>query len=792
MKITIESRASRGVSLLPEIPDYRVALIEGRNGIGKTLSVRLLQLIGGTQPFDARAQWDSLKARLGNTEISISQMAGGEVLHFTFTPESWPGLAADDDPPSELGDWLGHARINGESVSVADAASRLDVVRFNGNEDLEQTLRGRLDLYRRQAAAARSVVRSRILEIQDVVDPLIELVGRVDATKISADRKALVNAEETERGFRARLDAIELKRALVLDALDSRDRLAQAGSQAQMWAARSTEIASRLREIAAEQPKLEAAIDAAAAQQRRHGDVDRTLAEARKLERSRLTRRRNREREVAELRRLLGVTDSWDEISELERATRARVKELEAERKALDANGSTLRLIDQLDAVLSGDAGTGLDDQSLLVRPDEDLTVSEVRVGLEARAGQLREMPSTDAPATLLRQVQIERRKLFRATELKQKIGDLDRAQQLLNEATQEAATAAAKAEAAGGEDERIKELTADLVALEDEANRLALEQAELNAGVSLEGGRSAEDAQADLARALDDLGLGELDLPDAELASRSEVADATRQLNSASAKVDLLRRNIAAQSGELEAVVATLTSEPRFDIARTVPAIADLVASAGSEPARIDDLARVLKHADEKLRKAESLIDQLVEVTSTAMDSRSGRSPVLTEAIRRALNQELQDALNQPSIQELVFDDARVSSVDLLRRQLELLHEDGTSDTRGFATFSTGEQAFAFTQARILELPRMGAPNRVLVLDEFGAFVAADRLPALEAFLASAPVHDIVDQVFVVLPLQADYETELEQTTGELRERYAARVEQLKEKRYFVIPLAT
>jgi hypothetical protein len=153
-------------------------------------------------------------------------------------------------------------------------------------------------------------------------------------------------------------------------------------------------------------------------------------------------------------------------------------------------------------------------------------------------------------------------------------------------------------------------------------------------------------------------------------------------------------------------------------------------------------------------------------------------------------LNEELREALDQPSIQELVFDGARVSRVDVVNRRLSLIDDDGSEDQRGFATFSTGEQAFAFTQARILELPHSPRPNRLLVLDEFGAFVAADRMPALARFLADDKVRRIVDQVLVILPLQANYADELNETTGDLHERYAERIRQIDARGYFTVPL--
>ncbi|KQP84570.1 hypothetical protein ASF35_06700 [Aeromicrobium sp. Leaf291] len=105
-------------------------------------------------------------------------------------------------------------------------------------------------------------------------------------------------------------------------------------------------------------------------------------------------------------------------------------------------------------------------------------------------------------------------------------------------------------------------------------------------------------------------------------------------------------------------------------------------------------------------------------------------------------------------------------------------------------AGFSTGEQAFAFTQARILDITPSSKPNRLLVLDEFGAFVSADRLPDLAAFLSAPEVEEVANQVLVILPLHVNYELEVEHTTGTLRKSYEMRLAQIRERDYCAVPL--
>src|SRR5689334_17138044 len=110
-------------------------MLEGRNGIGKTVAVQLLQLISGSMPEDfitRPALWSSLRERLGATRVLLDQLKDGRSITFTFTPESWP-----DELPSALGDWIGTSIIDGREAAYQECASLLSVTRMSGDEDLE-------------------------------------------------------------------------------------------------------------------------------------------------------------------------------------------------------------------------------------------------------------------------------------------------------------------------------------------------------------------------------------------------------------------------------------------------------------------------------------------------------------------------------------------------------------------------------------------------------------------------------------------------------------------------------
>jgi hypothetical protein len=192
----------------------------------------------------------------------------------------------------------------------------------------------------------------------------------------------------------------------------------------------------------------------------------------------------------------------------------------------------------------------------------------------------------------------------------------------------------------------------------------------------------------------------------------------------------------------------------------------------------RLDDADRLLASFRAVANAALSTEDALVGSTSRV------------RAVRTVLGNELRGFLDTPAIRDALFDGAEIVDVDPVEAHLTLETADGRS-TRPFESFSTGEQAFAFTQARIRELVAPPQPNRLLVLDEFGAFVAADRLPALIEFLSAETLGAICDQVLVILPLQVDYEADVGFTTGALAERYRERAAQIADRGYCAVTLS-
>jgi hypothetical protein len=107
---------------------------------------------------------------------------------------------------------------------------------------------------------------------------------------------------------------------------------------------------------------------------------------------------------------------------------------------------------------------------------------------------------------------------------------------------------------------------------------------------------------------------------------------------------------------------------------------------------------------------------------------------------------------------QELLPNAIGEIAVDVERREVTWTERDATR-SRPLDAFSSGEQAFAYTRARLAVLDEQAKPlNRLIALDEFGAFIAHDRLAGLLAYLRDRTRDHPEDQVVVILPLSRDY----------------------------------
>ena len=782
MRFRFDAEASDGLRVLPEIPDLTPCLIEGRNGIGKTVAVRLLELIAGGQPFDGYdRQWHSLRQRLGRTVVTIDSLRDGETVTFMFTPDSWD---PDAKPPLDFGDWLGEATIDGNPVSVADVQALLWVERFAGNEDLDDTLRRRTRIYADHAERSSQRVDRAVSEIATLIEPLREQLLAVDPAELRETSAQLQASEKEELRINAELTGLAEEHERVLEAIQARDRLRSAEDPASGLHQRLGELKARLKERNGERTELEEKIGKTRAALERQGDPQAALGDAQRTLRYRQKRLRNVEADIERLASQLDVPALVDDVETARTAAQESLDLLSERRREIDAGGMVGRLIDDVSGFLRAPNAQDLDDQVLMVIEDAELSVQQARDGMAVRREQLRQRPAPDELQSVMHDTAQLRRRLARLGSLMEEINKADQIIQRIAEGSLEEKKAEEAVAKAGHRDEQYRADNQRLGAVEEEIDSINEQITDVHVQLGLEGGQSLEDARADLVGRLHDLGLESDDqLDDRESAQREQVNQARLRARRTSEHLTALRRSVTLLTASIDAAVAAVRSDERFDW------LTEMIKDGGEPAAEVFARLRgaVVGLIDE-LEDARNLVQIVGQFAATALEDPPTMIPdvELYAAVQSVLGNELRRSLDTSAIRERLFGGAHVDSINLASRELVLSRDGVRSQPRPFDTFSTGEQAFAFTQARILELEPSDRPNRLLVLDEFGAFVAADRMPDLAEFLQSEAVAPIADQVLVILPLQTDYEAEIEDTTGALRAKYEERVNQLKARDYY------
>lgn len=114
-----------------------------------------------------------------------------------------------------------------------------------------------------------------------------------------------------------------------------------------------------------------------------------------------------------------------------------------------------------------------------------------------------------------------------------------------------------------------------------------------------------------------------------------------------------------------------------------------------------------------------------------------------------------LGDLLSAPELRRELFEDADSVTVDLENQAVQWRTRSGQRMRRPFEAFSSGEQVFAYTRAKLEQLApeRVAGGMVVIILDEFGAFVARDRFSQLMQYVRHEALGRTADQIIVMLP---------------------------------------
>jgi hypothetical protein len=424
-------------------------------------------------------------------------------------------------------------------------------------------------------------------------------------------------------------------------------------------------------------------------------------------------------------------------------------------------------LISDIRKPILGAAGSSLDDETIAILGQRSVTARDLRIGLDLRLHELRTKSESEELAELSERLEQENRKLREIDRAKRLLTSANRAANKLRD-TETKIDEILRTLNAGGEEEyqvvtrRLQDLEEQRIALIEKRVVLQLNKQLLES----EGGSHflAQRISAIVGNLAFDLP-PDIDLADMladRLRERIEHEQVAREsLQRADEQLGELRRQVAEYELRIAQAVALLQSSSDYGWLRQ--AVEHFLPTENSSTqraiAQLEKIRVVTQGFSASLDEMINVSGALAEAMNDLADGLVGRRPVgnpIVRALAAHYEQEFGELLSDEDIQLALFGDGRFEALDLLRGEVSWADRAGDLHLRPLEAFSSGELAFAFVLVSILQGTNYTAEHRVLVLDEFGAFIESDRLQRLTRFLRERVLKsELAKQVVIVLPLR-------------------------------------
>lgn len=774
MKFEFSASPSGGIKLIEKIDDHPLCWLEGRNGIGKTLAVRLLELITGGQPYaGTQAAWDSLRNNLGRTEINITGLRNYNSLRVVLTPSDWP------QEPS-VGPSLGVAYLDDKETDILRVRDLLKVSRIAGDETIIHQFREFIRVDSRLVDRQNKHLGNEIEEFGTTIDSVVELIGDLSSQAMRESQEHLILAEhDYEEASKQHQEAREYARAVEgLDKLAAiLENLKKQGPDLQ---AELRKVEEKIEVLDHHRKTLTAKQEELLTGENKESlfSEQKRLLRLQERQASQIVRERTAAETILEEYNLGVYSDLGEELNKARNERAA----LERNKEAFEASPGVTSLIDDLRTPLEAVEGKSLDSEDILVTSNDRFSARQVREGLRRRNTEIvatREQSLLEELETAIANVD---KKIKRIEEAEELLQSAERAAGRLEKTERDIYVNSQQIEA--NSDEEHKNLAEELKSVEQEHLELIRTQALLRgreAALYQEGSESElSDRTAKLA---DDLGVSTIP---AEAVSgahthetylRGVLKNAGDELYAAEVHLSELQRRISEVVDELEC--GANYEWLRDGVGNRLPAshLDDLESLR-----RIDLLAGSFKRTRALTNYLENQTDALLrtlqQLSGDAPTLKSGRPRDYLSALTNYYEKEFGDLLNDDEVQDTLFEGGRFENLNYEEQSISWYDRYGELKKRPLEAFSSGERAFAYMLASVLQHSKDRAENRVLVLDEFGAFVEAERLDRLKRFLRQRVLKaGLADQIVVILPLR-------EEPDGEPANR---KREQVEERGYFM-----
>ena len=794
MRIEIEASPLGPLRVIEALPSSRLAMLEGLNGIGKTLAVRLLQLCTGEMPYRIDgAAWRSLCSGLGPFVVTATGLTGAATIRWEADSADWAHHTPPEGPVT-----FRRIEIDGSSGSIDHVRRLFQVHRLAGDEDLVETLAQRTDqaadAVRRWSRRFADADSSPLATLEERLNGVVELLGEWSAERYAQFVDAVRDTGLDRRRRALAAEAARERRDALQDARRTHHQIRQLETDLPSIQAELKSVESEIEALRIDRDETYNAITTLA------GQVAAAAPVARELHNARRTLDRNRDN-LATALDLLAVASARAEVDADSHAISNAIRALEDQlgslieaQAALDKAPAMRHLLDGAIRVLLRAEDDGLSDQVMIEDPETDLqlTVSETKTGMTTRRAELEGQPPPPQAADVAQHIEGSSRRLDLLRSAETAAAEAARYRRLVDQNQQrvDAALQAFDPSAV----ERLQELEARRRDSDERMLLLASRRAALRQRLGgLLSADSAEQAKQLLAEALNRLGLETSQLDEALIVAEQHLSDSVSAQRDANELYRTARRDLARADAEVRRATAVLTSDGGLAWLReSLPSAA--VPGPGDQPdqqAAAIGLARsTVNHVVDRLgdhRGQLGAVEVALRGLARRLRGQSLETQRFVEPLERWLGQHFSEWFNNERVRaELLPEaDGRVS-VDL--HTAEVRWREGIAErSRPLEAFSSGEQAFAYTRARLAILDEQKHPplNRLIVLDEFGAFIAHDRLSGLLAHLQERAAEHLNDQVLVILPLSRDYASMAAAAIGDEAVRYSSLAEQISDHGY-------
>lgn len=801
MRIHIEASPPGPLRVISDIPASTLVMLEGLNGIGKTLAIRILQLCTGEMPYRTdSASWRSLCEGLGVFTVVATGLIDASEVRWEANSRDWAEGTPPEGPVA-----FRRILVDGAPATMDDVQALLRVHRLAGDEDIVQTLAQRVeasaDAIRRWSRRYADAEAGPLASLEQRLGVISELLGEWSSHRYEGVRQAVESAEVAALAAAADSEDLRLRRDALQDTRRTQHQLHQLETDLPSLQAEVAAVDEEIEALRSDRDQTHNAITALV------GQVAGAAPIAHELSNARRTLGRNRDKLAAALD-ALAVAVSQVEVEPSAQAIDAaligvedELSALVAQQTALDQAPAMRELLDASTEILAGAEHEGLGGQILIDDPETDvqLTVTETMAGMSSRRVQLEGQPPRPETQDIVNRIgaATRRQELLRAAAAR--VTEVGRFRRLVDQ-SQERVDAAVSSFDPGAV-ERLQELEARR-RLSDErmltlaAHRAALRQQLGNISIA----DSPAVAASKLATALETLGIAERELHDELMLAEESLEASTGTLREAEATVRTARRDQARADAEIRRISSSIATAPELNWLRealpqhAVPHPSDLpsqqAAAIGVANDVIDLVIERLGAHRGQLGAVEGALRGLVRrLRGQALETRR-----YVEPLEKWLGAHFSEWFNSPRVRtELLPEAEGPVEVDLHNAEVKWT-EGGLDRARPLEAFSSGEQAFAYTRARlaILDEEEHRPANRLIVLDEFGAFIAHDRLAGLLAHLQDRAVDHPYDQVIVVLPLSRDYASMAAVALGAEAERLQGLADQIADHGYALQELAS